>query len=130
MNFLRSEYFTIQIATVSCLTSIFDKRWLTHNNDEVNCLKIQEFHVNLAKSLDINGLSTIEESDIDRKACIASTCIQLYCSIIGTCFALRKEMWFQLVEFCSQKMKLNEGKFFNEMEDFGNVNMSCLLFQI
>lgn len=110
MNFLSSEYYTIQIATVSCLTSIFDKRWLNHNNGEINCLEVQEFHVNLAESLKINELSTIEESDMDRKACIASTCIQLYCSIIGTCYALRKEMWLQMVEFCSQKLKLNDGK--------------------
>lgn len=130
MNFLRSEYYTIQIATVSCLTSIFDKRWLNHNNDEINCLEIQEFHVDLAKSLEINGLSTIDESDMDRKACIASTCIQLYCSIIGTCYVLRKEMWFQTVEFCSQKLKLNDGKLSMKQTDFGNVDVSFLLFRI
>lgn len=109
MHFLRSEYYTVQIATISCLTSIFDKRWLSYNNDEVDCLKIQDFHVDLAKSLEINGLSNIDENDTDRKACIASICIQLHCSIIGMCYALRKEMWFQMIEFCSQTLKLNEG---------------------
>lgn len=110
MHFLRSEYYTIQLATVSCLTSIFDKRWLTYNKDDVNCLVIQQFHMDLAENLDINELSLIEGCDIDRNACIASTCIQLYCSIIGKCYALRKQMWFEIVEFCSQKLKLNEGQ--------------------
>lgn len=122
MNFLRSEYYTIKIATVSCLTSIFDKRWLNHNNGEINCLEIQEFHVVLAKSLEINGLSTIEENDLDRKACIASTCIQLYCSIIGTCYALRKETWLQMVELCSQKLKLNDGKLSMKWEIMAKLN--------
>lgn len=110
MHFLRSEYFTIQIATVSCLTSIFDKCWLSCNKDDVNCLVVQQFHMDLAENLEINELSVIEGCDIDRKACIASTCIQLYCSIIGKCYALRKEMWFRIVEICSQKLILDECK--------------------
>lgn len=114
MHFLRSDYYTIQMATVACLTSIFDKRWLKYNKDEVNCLTIQKFHVGLAKSLEINALSVIEENDVDRKACIASVCVQLYCSVIGMCYALRKEMWFQIVEFCSQKLKLNDGELNNK----------------
>lgn len=108
MNFLRSEYFTIQIATVSCLTSIFDKLWLNHE-DQVNCLVVQQFHMDLAESLKIDDLSVAQQTDIDRKTCIASTRIQLYCSIIGMCYALRKDMWFKFVEFCSQNMNLSEG---------------------
>lgn len=109
LHFLRSEYFTIQIATVSSLTSIFDKYWLSYNEDEVNCLVVQQFHMDLAECLEIDGLSVVDQTDIDRKACTASTRIQLYCSIIGMCYALRKEMWFKLVEFCTQNLKLNEG---------------------
>lgn len=108
MYFLRSEYFTIQMATVSCLTSIFDKYWL-NNENQVNCLAVQKFQMDLAESLKIDELSIAPENDIDRNTCIASTRIQLYCSIIGMCYALRKEMWSKLVEFCSQNMSLTEG---------------------
>lgn len=110
MHFLRSEYFTIQIATVSCMTSIFDKRWLNCNNEDVNCLVVQQFHMDFVENLNINELLVTDESDIDRRACIASTCIQLYCTIVGKCYALRKKMWFRIIELCTQKLKLNEGQ--------------------
>lgn len=110
MNFLRSEYYTIQIATVSCLTSILDKSWLCYNEDEVNCLVVQQFHMDLVESLKIDELTVAEDSDTDCKASTASTRLQLYCSIIGMCYALRKEMWFKLVEFSNQNLKLNDGR--------------------
>lgn len=124
MHFLRSEYYTVQIATVACLTSIFDKSWLSCNENEVNCLIVQEFHMDLADKLEIDELSATDGDDIDRKACIASTRLQLYCSIIGRCYALRKEMWFKLVEFCNQKLGLNDGKHFHNQ--FIMMNLNCI----
>lgn len=105
---LHSKHLNIQLATVKCLTNVFNKRWLRYDETEVSCGKIQEFHVNLANELQINQLSAEQECDIDRKTCDVSTQVQLYCSIIGSCYSLRKQMWFGLIEFCYQQLKLSE----------------------
>lgn len=77
----------------------------------MSCLKVQKFHEDLEESLEIGRLSVDKENDSDRKACIVAVRLQLYCSIIGMCYPLRKKMWFNLIEFCSQQLQLNEGKF-------------------
>ncbi|XP_055323121.1 serine/threonine-protein kinase ATM isoform X2 [Sitodiplosis mosellana] len=109
-RFLQSKYLTIQFATVACLTDIFNKNWLIYQEDEVNCLAIQEFHTKLVEKLNIDELSVEDVNDIDRKTCIVSTRLQLYCSIIGACYPLRRRTWFYLIAFCGQHLKMNEGK--------------------
>lgn len=109
MHFLHSECYNIQLATVSCLTNIFNKKWLNYNEDEVSCLKIQQFHVDLEKNLKIGELTVAQQNDNDRKTCIASVRMQIYCSLIGICYPLRKITWFGLIEFCRQQLELNEG---------------------
>lgn len=107
--FLKSDYLNIQFAAVSCLTQIFNKQWLNFKEDEVSCVTIQEFHKKLMERLEIKELSVSPDSDNDRKSCIISTRLQLYCSIIGVCYPLRKQTWFDLIEFCGEQLKLNEG---------------------
>lgn len=109
--FLTSEYLNIQFAAVSCLTKIFNKHWLHFDGDKVNCVEIQNFHKTLIEKLEINNLAVKSEYDVDRKTCIVATRLQFYCSIIGVCYPLRKQMWFDLIEFCGVELKLNEGIF-------------------
>lgn len=47
---------------------------------------------------------------IDRKANVFATYLQLYSSIIGSCFVLRRQMWFQLIDFCCNQIQLKEEK--------------------
>lgn len=75
----------------------------------MNCLTIQNFHIQLMEKLEIDKLSVDEVNDIDRKTCIVSTRLQLYCSIIAACYALRRQTWFNLIAFCGQHLKMNEG---------------------
>lgn len=109
--FLKSEYLNIQFAAVSCLTNIFNKQWLNSDEDKVNCINIQNFHKDLIERLEIDELAVKPEYDIDRKTCIVATRLQFYCSIIGVCYPLRKQTWFDLIEFCGIELKLNEGTF-------------------
>lgn len=106
--FLKSDYFAIQLAAVKCLTNIFNKKWLNLNEDQISCLTVQNFHVKLENNIQINELSmTMDEND--RKTCLASIRIQMYCSIIGVCFPLRMKTWFNLIEFCNQQLDLSDG---------------------
>lgn len=107
-KFLQSDYLNIQFATVACLANIFNKRWLNYNENDISCVKIQEFYSKLVGELQMQELSIEQGSDVDRKTCIVSTRLQLYCSIIGSCYSLRKQMWFGLIEFCCQQLKLSE----------------------
>lgn len=109
--FLNSEYLSIQFAAVSCLTNIFNKQWLNFDEDTVKCVEIQNFHKTLIEQLEINELCVNPEYDVDRKTCIVATRLQFYCSIIGVCYPLRKQTWFDLIEFCGEQLKLNEGTF-------------------
>lgn len=77
--FLKSDYLNIQFAAVSCFTNIFNKNWLHFNEDEVSGLTIQHFHRNLKERLEIHALSACSDSDVDRKTCIISTRLQIYC---------------------------------------------------
>lgn len=109
-KFLKSEYLNIQFATVACLTNVFNKLWLNYDENKMSCVKIQEIHSKLADELQLQDLSVEQENDVDRKVCIVSTRLQSYCSIIGSCFPLRKQMWFNLIEFCCQHLKLGESE--------------------
>lgn len=109
-KFLQSDYLNIQFATVACLANIFNKRWLNYNENDISCVNIQEFYSKLAGELQMQELSIEQGSDVDRKTCIVSTRLQLYCSIITSCYSLRKQMWFGLIEFCCQQLKLSERK--------------------
>lgn len=114
-NFLKSDYYNIQVAAVSCLTKIFNKEWLQLNEDQISCLSVQKIHVKLEEELKttiLDGLSVKEMNDNDRRACIASVRVQLYCSIIGVCYSLREDNWFNLIEFCNQQLELNDGNEF------------------
>lgn len=122
-HFLKFEYYNIQMAAVSCLTKIFNKEWLQLNEDQISCLSVQKTHVKLEKELKIDELSVVKVNDNDRKACIASVRIQLYCSIIGVCYPLREEIWFNLIEFCGQQLELNDcNAFFSSFfSSFANI---------
>lgn len=109
-HFLKSDYLYIRFATVTCLTSIFNKQWLHYNEDEISCRIIQNFHSNLMKELEIEELSIDPGKDNDWKSCLVATRLQLYCSVIGVCYPLRRQAWFGVIEFCSETLKLNEGK--------------------
>lgn len=109
-KFLQSEYLNIQFATVACMTNIFNKHWLNYDEDEISSAKVQDFHKKLAGELQVHELSIEQTADVDRKTCIVATRLQLYCSIIGSCYTLRKQMWFGLIEFCCNQLKLSERK--------------------
>lgn len=97
------------MATVSSLANIFDKRFLSYDEAKVSCLVVQNFHLDLETQLKINGLEIREGDSVDRKTCIISTRLQLYCAIIILCYSLREQTWFHLIEFCSQVLQMSEG---------------------
>lgn len=114
-KFLASEYLSIQLATVECLTNIFNKHWLCPDLDSVDCLNIQHFHIELFDKLNLNQMPRCDDDDdqvvmMDRKENIFATYLQLFSSIIGSCFVLRQRMWFQLIDFCCNQIELNEEK--------------------
>lgn len=96
-KFLNSEYLLIQLTTVECLTNIFNKDWLCPDPESVDCVFLQDFHTKLLEKLNINQIQLNSDDGIDRKTCVLSTRLQLYCSIIGSCFVLRQEMWFKFI---------------------------------
>lgn len=112
-KFLVSEYLQIQLATVECLTNIFNKHWLCPDPDSVDCLSIQNFHLELFDKLGLNQMSRCDGDDgitMDRKVNMFATYLQLFSSIIGSCFVLRRQMWFQLIDFCCNQIELKEQK--------------------
>lgn len=108
--FLSSDNSKVQFAVVKSFAYIFDKTWLCKGNKDADRIAICEFHVNLFKELKINEFAAESDADSDKKCRFVSTRIQLYCSIIGKCFILRRENWFNLSEFCCVNMKLPKGE--------------------
>lgn len=113
------------MATVSVLANIFNKKWLNYNEDEISCLVVQKFHIDLDLHLKIDDLQINQGDDIDRKTCIASVRLQLYCALIGICYTLRKQTWFKLIEYvsCGQQLELNEGN----LERNEYTKLKCLI---
>ncbi|XP_031619505.1 serine/threonine-protein kinase ATM [Contarinia nasturtii] len=109
-RFLQSEYITIQFTAVQCLTNIFNKKCLNYDEERISCVTVQNFHTNLMEKLEIDQLSVEQENDRDRKMCIVSTRLQLYCSIIGVCYPLRRQTWFNLIELCGQQLNMDQIK--------------------
>lgn len=112
-KFLASEYLSIQLATVECLTNIFNKHWLCPDLVSVDCLSIQKFHLELFDKLSLNQMPQCDADDeitMDRKANVFATYLQLFSSVVGSCFVLRQQMWFQLIDFCCHQIKLKENK--------------------
>lgn len=110
-KFLSSECLPIQLATVECLTNIFNKHWLCPDLDSVDCLSIQNFHMELFDKLNLNQMPRCDgEVTMDLKANIFATYLQLFSSIIGSCFVLRRQMWFQLIVFCGNQIELKVEK--------------------
>lgn len=133
-KFLASEYLSIQLVTVECLTNIFNKQWLCPDLDSVDCLSIQNFHLELFDALNLNQMPRCDGDDgitMDRKANVFATYLQLFSSIIGSCFVLRRQMWFQLIDFCRNQIKLKEEKtlkFITKLcTEMFNANPSILL---
>lgn len=109
-RFLQSEYLTIQFTAVECLTNIFNKKCLNYDEEKTSCVTVQNFHMKLMESLEIEQLSVDQENDPDRRMCIIATRLQLYCSIIGICYPLRRETWFNLIELCGNQLNMDQGK--------------------
>lgn len=109
-KFINSDYLAIQFVTVQALSKMFNKQWLMQGRDQSDCLEMQEFHVKLLESLKLDKLSYDANDEIDRKACVFAARLQLYCSIFGTCYALRKQIWFRMVEFCCHELQLKADK--------------------
>lgn len=116
-KFLASEYLPIQLATIECLTNIFNKHWLCPDLDsDSDCLSIQNFQMEVFGKLNLNEMPRFDSDDVgimtmDRKANLQVTYLQLYASIIGCCFVLRRQMWFQLIDFCCNQIELKKDKF-------------------
>lgn len=108
-KFLQSEYLLIQFKTVECLTIIFNKQSLNYNSNEMSCLNIREFHLKTLNALKLHELSLDADND-DRRSCLLSTRLQLYCSIVGSCYALRKQVWFSFIELCCNEIRMNADK--------------------
>lgn len=130
MHLLQSDHYNIQLATVSCLTHIFNKKWLHYDENAANCAKIQRFHMDLEERLKINELKINEENDIDRNTCISSIRLQFYCSIIGVCYALRKNTLFKLIEFCRQELDLSQGNLWLKQREKNAIHFEYVIFDL
>lgn len=106
---MHSNYALIQYATIESLTKIFDKNWLKYEEDE--CLTVKEFHTQLFGALKINEMTINGANDVDRNASNLSVRLQMYCSLISSCFVLRKEIWFRFFDLCCHEIQLKQGQF-------------------
>lgn len=70
--------------------------------------------MDLLEKLQINQSPLGDDDSIDRKTCVLSTRLQLYCSIIGSCFVLRKQIWFNLIDLCCNQIQLESGEFYKD----------------
>lgn len=109
-KFICFDYVSVQLIAVQTLTKIFNKSWLLQHRDEMVSSDTQTFHLKLLEGLELDRLVYNTDDDIDRKACNFATRLQLYCSIFGTCYPLRKQIWFRIVEFCCHELQLKADK--------------------
>lgn len=110
--FLKSDDIRIQFEAVTSLTYIFNHRWI---NDEV-AVGDGPIYMDILQKLygavRASFLPTLPTENSDKKSCDLAVRAQLHCSIVASCFCLRKENWFRLFELCCFSMQIRRGKTF------------------
>lgn len=104
------DLLSITFATVECLTQLFNKNWLNCNDQTFSCMEISDFQLNLFQKMHLNDLKIATDDNADKKCRTLATRIQMHCALIANCFSLRRENWFNLIEFCCHDIELNNGK--------------------
>lgn len=114
-NFLKSENIRIQFETVESLTYIFNHKWLS---DQVTADDLSRTDI-LEKLYGDVCTSFPEVSptdDIDKKSGDLAIQAQFHCSLVASCFCLRKENWFRLFELCCFSIQIRKGKFITPLK--------------
>lgn len=109
-KFVIFDNLSVQFASIHALAKIFNKDWINpweiSNRNRTNSLAVQEFHEFVLKSLKFDKLTATSDDEIDRKSCVVATRLQLCFSVVGACYSLRKQVWFETVEYCCHYLKL------------------------
>lgn len=109
-KFVNFDNLSVQFACINALSKIFNKKWINPwditNESRMSSLPVQEFHEAVLDSLRLDKLTSKEDDEIDRKTCVMAARLQLCFSIIGACYSLRKQIWFQTIEYCCHYLKM------------------------
>lgn len=120
-KFVNFDNLSVQFAAIHALSKIFNKNWVSpwdiNNEIRMNSLPVQEFHQAVLESLRLDKLTSIEGDEIDRKTCVVAARLQLYFSIVGACYSLRKQMWFETIEYCCHYLKMKPKRLLAIVQD-------------
>lgn len=100
---------SIQIATVDCLSHVFDKQWLISSQPNKGELTVKDFYADLFEALKCDELLVQATDDQDTQARNKAIRIQLYTSIMAKNYLLQKQCLFLLTKF-AKEIDLGSGK--------------------
>lgn len=111
--FLKSENIRIQFEAVRSLTYIFNQKWLSGQPTVDDGVSLTDILCQIYGDVSSNLPEISPEDDFDKKSSKLAVRVQFHCSIVASCFCLRRENWFRLFELCCVIMRIRKGKLFS-----------------